>query len=140
MACWALRNEFESALDLSERILFDLFFSLSLVAIIISHINRRLDWQIQPDNTGKVFGVYASLLLVSIVSKSLYEADDISTRVVAVLQLLPYIFIFIMLKPMKIISQIRNEKPHNKMVIASVFWVSVGIAAHLETMGFCTDY
>ena len=138
IACWALRNEFESALDLSERILFDLFFSLSLVAIIISHINRRLDWQIiQPDNTVKVFGVYASLLLVSIISRSLYEADDISTRVVAVLQMMPYLFIFIMLKPMKIISEIRNEKPHNKMVIASVFWLPiVGVASYLEMMGY----
>ena len=84
-----------------------------------------------------MFGVYASLLLVSIISKSLYEADDISTRVVAILQLIPYLFIFIMLKPMKIISQIRNEKPHNKMVIASVFWLPVvGIAAYLEMMGY----
>ena len=57
MACWALRDEFESALDLSERILFDLFFSLSLIAIIISHINRRLDWRIiQPEIYRKMVG------------------------------------------------------------------------------------
>lgn len=138
MACWALRNEYESALNLSERILFDLFFALSLVAIIISHINRRLDWQIiHPDNTGKVFGVYASLLLVSIIAKSLYEADDISARVAAALQLMPYLFIFILLKPIKIISQIRIEKPHNKMVIAAVFWLPiVGVAAYLEMMRY----
>ena len=138
MACWALRNEFESALDLSERVLFDLFFSLSLVAIIISHINRRLDWQIiQPENTGKVFGVYASLLLVSIIAKSLHEVDDISTRFVALLQLIPYLFIFTLLKPMKVISEIRSEKPHNKMVIVALFWLPiVGVAAYLETMGY----
>ena len=53
------------------------------------------------------------------------------------MQLMPYLFIFIMIKPMKIISQIRNEKPHNKMVIASVFWLPVvGIAAYLEMMGY----
>ena len=137
IACWALRNEFDGALELSEHVLFELFFPLALVSIIISHINRRLDWQIiKSENTGKVFGVYASLLLVAIISKSLHNADDISTRVAAVLQLMPYLFIFIMLKPIKIISQIRNEKPYKKMVIAAIFWLPiVGIAAYLEMMG-----
>jgi hypothetical protein len=137
IACWALRNEVDGALDLSEHVLFELFFPLALVSIIISHINRRLDWKIiKSENTGKVFGVYASLLLVAIISESLHNADDISTRVAAALQLMPYLFIFIMLKPLKIISQIRNEKPHKRMVIAAIFWLPVvGITAYLEMMG-----
>ena len=138
MVCWALRDDFEGSLELSERILFDLFFSLSLVAIIISHINRRLDWQIiKSENTGKVFGVYASLLVIAILSKSLNEADDLSNRVAAVLQIIPYLFIFIMLKPIKLISQIRKEKPYKRMVIAAVFWIPVvGIAGFLEMMEY----
>lgn len=136
--CWALRNELDGALDLSEHLLFELFFPLALVSIIISHINRRLDWQIiKSENTGKVFGIYASLLMLAILSKSLHNADDLSSRVSALLQLLPYLFIFIMLKPIKIISQIRNEKPYNKMVVAAVFWLPVvGIAAYLEMMKY----
>ena len=119
--CWALRKELDGALDLSEHLLFELFFPLALVSIIISHINRRLDWQIiKSENTGKVFGIYASLLMLAILSKSLHNADDLSGRVSALLQLLPYLFIFIMLKPIKIISQIRNEKPYNKMVCCCI--------------------
>ena len=134
--CWALRDEFKGALDLSEQILFQLFFSLALVAIIISHINRRLDWEIiKPENTGKVFAIYASLLILSILSKSLHEVDDLSARVTAMLQLIPYLFIFMMLKPLRIISQIRSEKPYKKMVIASILWLPIaGIAAYLEMM------
>ena len=100
MACWALRDEFESALDSSERILFDLFFSLSLVARLFSHINR--DW------IGKSYNLitqercleYMPLCCWYLLSQNhSMKQMTYQLRVVAVLQLLPYLFIFIMLKP-----------------------------------------
>ena len=136
LSCWILREEFPNILKLSEAIVFDLFFSLALVAIIISHINRRLDWEIiKPENTGKVFAVYSSLLLLSIAAKPLQDGGDISLRLSAVLQLIPYLFIFVMLNPVKILKNIRAKKPFKTMVVTSVFWLPVvGIAAYLETM------
>ena len=133
---WTLRGEFDGLLQLSEQIVFDLFFSLALVAIIISHINRRLDWEIiKPKDTGKVFGIYATLLVLAIISKHLHEADEISSRIAAFMQLIPYLFIFIMLKPLKIISNIKNKRTFNAMVVISVFWLPmIGFAAFLESM------
>ena len=135
---WILRNNFSEALEISETIVFDLFFSLSMVAIIVSHINRRLDWQIiKPENTGKVFAIYASLLILSVVSDPLYERGDLSQRVVAILKLIPYLFIFLMLNPKRIISNVRNKKPYKSMIIASVFWIPlIGVASYMETMRY----
>ena len=78
----------------------DFFFSLALVALIISHVNRRLDWRIiDSKNTGKVFGIYAAMLVLALFSGPLHERGDISSTVKAILQTTPYIFIFIALKP-----------------------------------------
>ena len=138
LICWTFRTEFPSILDFSEKLVIDLFFSLALVALIISHLNRRLDWEIiQSKNIGKIFAIYTVLLILSLISGALHERGDLSTRIKGILQLSPYIFIFLALNPRKIIYQIRQSKSYNAMILCSIFWIPfVGIAAYLEAMGY----
>ncbi len=136
--CWIMRDEYSGILELSEDIVYDFFMSLALTALIISHINRRLNWDIiDSKNTGKVFAIFAILLLLALVSKQLQERGDISLRLTAMIQFLPYAYIFLVLNPKKILSQIGRGQPYNKMVLTSVFWLPfVGAAAYYETMNF----
>lgn len=136
--CWIMRDEFSSILNFSEGLVFDFFMPLALTALIISHINRRLEWDIiDSKNTSRVFAIYAVLLLIALISKPLHERGDVSERVTAVLQFLPYLYIFIMLNPKTIISKISQGNPYNKMVISSIFWLPfIGTAAYYETMGY----
>lgn len=138
LLCWILRYEFSSILQFSENLVIDFFFSLALVALIISHLNRRLDWEIiRSENTGKVFGIYAVLLILGLISGPLHERGDLSTSVKGVLQLSPYVFIFLAVNPRKIIQQIVQSKSYNPMLVCSVLWLPfVGISAYLETMGY----
>lgn len=138
LLCWVLRYEFSSILQFSENLVIDFFFSLALVALIISHLNRRLDWEIiRSENTGKVFGIYAVLLILGLISGPLHERGDLSTSVKGVLQLSPYVFIFLAVNPRKIIQQIVQSKSYNPMLVCSVLWLPfVGISAYLETMGY----
>tara|TARA_B100000683_G_scaffold91244_1_gene90354 strand:- start:9623 stop:10870 length:1248 start_codon:yes stop_codon:yes gene_type:complete len=138
LLCWILRYEFSSLLQFSENLVIDFFFSLALVALIISHLNRRLDWEIiRSENIGKVFGIYAVLLILGLISGPLHERGDLSTSVKGVLQLLPYVFIFLAVNPRKIIQQIGQSKSYNPMLVCSVLWLPfVGISAYLETMGY----
>ena len=77
------------------------------------------------------------LLLLALISKPLHERGDVSVRVTSILQFLPYVYIFIMLNPKKIISKIGQGNPYNKMVISSIFWLPfIGTAAYYETMGY----
>ena len=135
---WILRDEHSSILDFSEGLVYDFFMPLALTALIISHINRRLEWGIiSSKNTSKVFAIYAVLLLLALISKPLHERGDVSVRVTAILQFLPYVYIFIMLNPKKIISKIRQGNPYNKMVLSSTFWLPfLGTAAYYETMAY----
>ena len=135
---WILRDEHSGILDFSEGLVFDFFMPLALTALIISHINRRLEWEIiDSKNTSKVFAIYAILLLLALISKPLHERGDVSVRLTAALQFLPYFYIFIMLKPLTIISKISQGNPYNKMVISSIFWLPfIGTAAYYETMGY----
>ena len=136
--CWVLRNEFSSILDFSENLIMDFFFSLALVALIISHFNRRLDWEIiQSKNIGKVFSIYAVLLVLALISGPLHERGDISAQIKGFLQIIPYIFIFFALNPLKIFKQMRQGQPYNPMLLCSIFWLPfIGIAAYLETMSY----
>ena len=138
LLCWILRHEFSSILQFSENLVIDFFFSLALVALIISHLNRRLDWEIiKTENVGKVFGIYAVLLILGLVSGPLHERGDLSASIKGFLQLSPYIFIFLALNPRKIIKQIVQSKSYNPMLVCSVLWLPfVGISAHLETIGY----
>jgi len=138
LLCWILRYEFSSILQFSENLVIDFFFSLALVALIISHLNRRLDWEIiRSENIGKVFGIYAVLLILGLISGPLHERGDLSTSVKGVLQLSPYVFIFLAVNPRKIIQQIAQSKSYNPMLVCSVLWLPfVGISAYLETMGY----
>ena len=135
---WILRNEHSGILDFSEGLVYDFFMPLALTALIISHINRRLEWEvIDSKNTSRIFAIYAFLLLLALVSKPLHERGDVSVRITSILQFLPYVYIFIMLNPKKIISKIGQGNPYNKMVISSIFWLPfIGTAAYYETMGY----
>ena len=136
--CWVLRNEYSSILDFSENLIMDFFFSLALVALIISHFNRRLDWEIiQSKNIGKIFAIYAVLLVLALISGPLHERGDLSAQIKGFLQIIPYVFIFLALNPLKIFKQIRQGLPYNPMLLCSIFWLPfIGIAAYLETMGY----
>jgi fumarate reductase subunit D len=136
LICWVARDEFPEALDFSESLILDFFIPLIAATMIISHFNRRLDWNlIEPRNIGKVFGIYTVLLLLSIISEPLSERGDISVRVTAVLHFLPYFFIFIMMNPKKLLSFIKQKKPYNKMVFTALLWIPfVGFAAYIEAM------
>ena len=138
LLCWILRHEFSSILGFSENLVIDFFFSLALVALIISHLNRRLDWEIiQSKNIGKVFAIYAVLLILGLISGPLHQRGDLSTSIKGFLQLCPYVFIFLALNPRKIIQQIGQRKSYNPMLVCSVLWLPfVGISAYLETMGY----
>ena len=138
LLCWVLRNEFSGILSFSENLVIDFYFSLALVALIISHLNRRLDWEIiQSKNIGKVFAIYAVLLILALISGPLHERGDLSARVKGILQLIPYIFIFIALKPTRIFYHVKQSKSYNGMILSSIFWLPfIGIAAFLETMGY----
>ena len=135
LVSWVARDN-EFSIYLSEAVIFDLFIPLAVISTIISHFNRRLNWQlIDSDNLGKVFATLLILMLVSIISVPLYENGDISKRVSASLAMFPYLFIFIALNPKKIIDQIVDRQPHSKMILASLFWLPViGISAYLEKM------
>lgn len=135
LVSWVARDN-EISIYLSEAVIFDLFIPLAVISTIISHFNRRLDWQlIDSDNLGKIFATLLILMLVSIISVPLYENGDISKRISASLAMFPYLFIFIALNPKKIIDQIVDSQPHSKMVLASLFWLPViGISAYLEKM------
>ena len=135
LVSWVARDN-EISIYLSEAVIFDLFIPLAVISTIISHFNRRLNWQlIDSDNLGKVFATLLILMLVSIISVPLYENGDISKRVSASLAMFPYLFIFIALNPKKIIDQIVDRQPHSKMILASLFWLPViGISAYLEKM------
>ncbi len=135
---WIMRDEYSSVLIFSEGLVFDFYMPLALTALIISHINRRLDWEIiDSKNTAKIFAIYAFLLLLALISEPLHERGDVSLRLTAVLQFLPYAYIFIMLNPKKIISKIGHGHPYNKMILSSVFWLPfIGTAAYYETMGY----
>ena len=135
LVSWIARDN-ELSIYLSEAILYDLFIPLAVISTIISHFNRRLDWQlINSNNIAKTFAILLVLMIVSITSVPLYENGDISKRVSASLAMFPYLFIFIALNPKKIIDKIVDGKPHSKMVLASVFWLPViGISAYLEKM------
>jgi len=136
LICWVARDKFPEVLDFSESLILDFFIPLVATTIIISHFNRRLDWNlIEPRNIGKVFGIYTVLLLLSIIGGPLSERGDISARVSAVLHFLPYFFIFIMMNPKKLLSFIKQRKPYNKMVFTAMLWIPfVGFAAYIETM------
>ena len=136
--CWVLRNNFSGILVLSENLIYEFLIPLVIITVVISHFNRRLDWEIiEPKNTGKIFAIFSLLLVFSFISEPLQERGDVSLRLTAVLQFLPYFFIFILLNPKRIISQFRKQKSCNKMVLASVFWLPlVGIAAYMETMNY----
>ncbi len=135
---WIMRDEYSSVLIFSEGLVFDFYMPLALTALIISHINRRLDWEIiDSKNTAKIFAIYAFLLLLALISEPLHERGDVSLRLTAVLQFLPYAYIFIMLNPKKIISKIGHGHPYNKMILSSIFWLPfIGTAAYYETMGY----
>lgn len=135
---WILRNKFSNSLEFSENLVLDFFFSLALVALIISHVNRRLDWRIiDSNNTGKVFGIYAAMLVLALFSGPLYERGDISSTVKAILQTTPYIFIFIALKPLKLVTKVRESPTYNGMILAAIFWLPfIGITAFFETMDY----
>ena len=135
---WTLRDKFPSILEFSENLVMDFFFSLALVALIISHVNRRLDWSIiDSKNTGKVFGTYAVMLILALISGPLYERGDISATIKATLQIIPYLFIFLVLNPLKIISKMRENPTYNGMILAAIFWLPfIGITAFFETMNY----
>ena len=138
LSCWVLRNNYPELLSLSEDLIYDFFIPLALTSVLVSYFNRRLDWGIiEPKNIGKIFSFFTLLLILSFISEPLQERGDVSLRLTAVLQFLPYLFIFIMLNPKKMIYQIRKQNPYNKMLLAPVFWLPlVGIAAYMETMGY----
>ena len=138
LICWVVRDKYSEILDFSESLILDFFIPLVVASIIISHFNRRLDWNlIEPRNIGKVFGIYTVLLLLSIIGEPLSERGDVSTRVAAVLFFLPYFFIFIMMNPKKLLASIKQRKPCNKMVLTALLWIPfVGFAAYMETMGY----
>jgi hypothetical protein len=137
LVSWIAR-EYSSVLRLSESIIIDFFIPLAVLATIVSHFNRRLNWElIKSKDTGKVFIILMILLLLSIVSGPLSRNGDISMRLSAILVLLPYAYIFVMLNPRKIIEKIREKQPYSKMIVASVFWLPfIGIAAFLETLEY----
>tara|TARA_B100000700_G_scaffold331658_1_gene466650 strand:- start:990 stop:2312 length:1323 start_codon:yes stop_codon:yes gene_type:complete len=138
LCCWVLRNNFSGILVLSENLIYEFLIPLVITTVIISHFNRRLNWRIiEAKNTGKIFAIFSLLLVFSFISEPLQERGDVSLRITAVLQFLPYLFIFVMLNPKRIVTQIRKQKPCNIMVLTSVFWLPlVGIAAYMETMGY----
>ena len=138
LLCWVLRNEFSSILNFSENLVMDFFFSLALVALIISHFNRRLDWElIQSENIGKVFSIYTVLLILALISGPLHERGDLSAQIKGVLQIMPYIFIFLAMNPLKIFNHMRKGQPYNPMLLCSIIWLPfIGIAAYLETMSY----
>lgn len=137
LVSWIAREN-SMMLAISESVIFDLLIPLAVTATIVSHFNRRLNWDlIKPHNTGKVFAIFMTLLLLSILSAPLSDRGDMSVRLSAILALLPYIFIFIMLNPKKIVSKIIEKQPYNKMIAASVFWLPIiGIASYLEKLNF----
>ena len=138
LACWVLRERVERILNLSESIIFDFFIVLTIVALIISHFNRRLDWKIiNQENLGKVFGIFTIMLLLSVIGEPLYYRDEISIRVFAVLVSAPFLFIFLMLNPKRIFKGVIDKKPFNKMLLAAVCWIPVvGFMSFAETMGY----
>ena len=138
LACWVLREKVERILNLSESIIFDFFIVLTVVALIISHFNRRLDWNIiKQENLGKVFGIFSVMLLLSVVAEPLFYRDEISIRVFAVLVSAPFLFISLMINPKRILKGVINKKPFNKMLLAAVFWLPViGLTSFAETMGY----
>lgn len=138
LACWVLRERVERILNLSESIIFDFFIVITVVALLISHFNRRLDWKIiNQENLGKVFGIFTIMLLLSVIGEPLYYRDEISIRVFAVLVSAPFLFIFLMLNPKRILKCVFDKKPFNKMLLAAVFWLPVvGFVSFVETMGY----
>ena len=136
--CWIARDYFNGVLKISEALVFDFFIPLAIIATIISHINRRLDWEIiKPSNTGKSYGIFTILLLLAVISEPLSNSGDISMRINATLSSLPYFFIFIMLNPKQIITKIKQGNPYSKMVITAIFWLPfIGIASYMEIMQY----
>ena len=136
--CWLLRVRVERILNLSESIIFDFFIPLTVVALIISHFNRRLNWNIiKQENLGKVFGIFSFLLFISVICEPMYYRDEISVRVFAALVCAPYFFIFLVINPMKILKGAIDKKPFNKMLLAAVFWLPVvGFTSFIETLGY----
>ncbi len=135
---WVLRDKYSSSLSLSEDLIFELVMPLFAASVIISHFNRRLEWEIiKPNRIGKIFAIYLVLLFLALISDPLHEGGDLSQRVNAILQCLPYLFIFFMLNPRQIVGKIRERMPHNKLILASVFWLPfVGISASMEAFGY----
>ncbi len=140
LSCWIGRKKYPALLDYSELLVLDFFIPLAVVAIIISHVNRRLDWEIiKSENLTKVFVFFTILLLLAIIGGPLSERGDISSRLYSLLLILPYISIFIIMRPLKILSYIKQKKPYNRMVLTALFWIPfVGIAAFLENAGYVT--
>ena len=138
IGCWVARDSYSGALEISESLVMDFFIPLAVTTIIISHFNRRLDWEIiNPKHTGKIFGIFTILLLLAIFGEPLANEGDISTRIFAILSALPYLFMFIVINPKKIIIQIKQGNPFNKMILASLFWLPfIGIAAYAEIMNY----
>ena len=138
ISCWILRGRIERILKLSESIIFDFFLVLTVVTIIISHFNRRLNWNIiETKNLGKIFGIFTALLFVSVICEPLYYRDEISVRVFAVLVSAPFFFIFVMLNPVKLFKSVIQKKPHQKMILCAVLWMPVvGFTTFIETMGY----
>jgi hypothetical protein len=132
---WVCRR-YDSALYYSEAIIFDLFIPLAVISTIDSHFNRRLNWEIiNPKHTGKVFAILVTMMIFSIIAVPLHDNGDISKRLSATLAMLPYLFIFIVLNPKKLVSKLVEKQPHSKMVLTSVFWLPIiGISAYLEKM------
>jgi hypothetical protein len=135
LVSWVARDN-EISIYLSEAIIFDLFIPLAVISTIISHFNRRLNWElINSKHIGKTFAALLILMLLSVISIPLYENGDISKRVYSSLAMFHFLFIYIALNPKKIIDKVVEGQPHNKMVLASVFWLPVmGLSAYLEKM------
>ena len=135
LVSWVARDN-ELSIYLSEAIIFDLFIPLAVISTIISHFNRRLNWQlINSKHIGKTFAALLILMLLSVISIPLYENGDISKRVYSSLAMFPFLFIYIALNPKKIIDKVVEGQPYNKMVLASLFWLPVmGLSAYLEKM------
>lgn len=127
LGCWLYREK-AGVLELGRSFMI-MFFLLITLIMIVSHFNRRLNWQvIDPEKVGARFGLFFALALTHILFAFLAgreNSDDI-TQVVQMQNItlgLAMIWVFIMCNPIKItrMAFTNGGMAHSRPIFAALW-------------------
>jgi hypothetical protein len=137
LSCWATRSIFSNALLFADDLVLYFLLPLVIMAALVSHFNRRLNWEIMsPEKIGRNFSIFILLLLVQLIGEQFHLYGMVSTNVDIVIHGAPYIFGFLIMRPDIIARNLWNKLPCSKPMVMTLVWFPiVGITSMAESNG-----